>query len=89
MSKYNANQITQQGTISLYNVTSNTATITAIDTAKPYSLIPRGHTAQSQADDRYSSARLELTNSTTITATLYAAAAVTTVVGFEITGVPL
>lgn len=72
----------QRGTITINGSTSNTATVTAVDTTK--TLLDHLGEATDSAITAQVSTRLALTNSTTITATRNISNAVNTVVGYQL-----
>lgn len=73
----------QRGTIAISSATSNTATITSVDTAKT-ELRVLGYTVNSAGDQQYVP-RVVLTNATTITATRVANDSISTTVSWELT----
>lgn len=73
----------QRGTIDMNGVTSNTATITSVDTAKA-SLRGLGNTFGAGTDPNLFCMRLVFTNATTITCVVSGAPAAGSVIGFEV-----
>lgn len=73
----------QRGTITLSGTTSGTATITAVDTNKTV-LVPLGITGNVSSTDLALTYRVDLTASTTVTATRTVSTGDIAVVGYQV-----
>lgn len=73
----------QRGTITINGAASNTATITAVDTANSV-LRLLGFTVQTAVNDDHAFARVSLTNATTVTAQCAVAPGTNVIVSYEV-----